>query len=417
MAKKKFYVDLDLQGNQLVSAVAEVLASAPSNPKPGQIYFDSSLKRLRYYADATTGWVNGTPLSAANKNPDVANSYGVYHSTDNEIFLFRSLKAKTSKIALSLTPNGEIEIDANITKTDVGLGNVTNDAQVKRSEMGAVNGVATLGADGKVPATQLPSYVDDVVEFEDQRTSPLSGMTVGKIYYDLTNKVFVVATSATAGNNITPENGKIYVDLSTGKTYRWGGTDLAVISETLALGETSSSAYRGDRGKIAYDHAMNADGMGAPHVSDPERSTWNAKQDTSVTITTPTSSDTQASAGAQTIVSLFQKLVNNIKALYDRFNPSTGHDHNGTNSKKIDYANLTGTGSIVKKYVSAALTGASGTITAATHGCGTTPQVIFVQNGEHVELAWTINASGDIAWSSNMSFVAGDVLKAIVNGI
>ena len=416
MAKKKFYVDLDLQGNQLLSVVAEVLASAPSNPKPGQIYYDSTLKRLRYYTDATMNWVNGTPLSAANKNPDVANSYGVYHNTDNDVFLFRNIKAKTSKIGIGLTPNGEIEIDANITKTDVGLGNVTNDAQVKRSEMGAVNGVATLGADGKVPSTQLPSYVDEVVEFEAQIPTK-TGMTVGKLYYITGTKLLCSATSATAGTDISPEAGKIYVDLQTAKTYRWGGTDLVVISETLALGETEFSAYRGDRGKKAFDHSQNAAGMAVPHVSDADRSNWNAKQDTSVTITTPTSSDTQATAGAQTIVSLFQKLVNNIKALYDRFSPSTGHDHNGTNSKKIDYASLTGTGSIVKKYVSAALTGASGTITAATHGCGTTPQVIFVQNGEHIELAWTINASGDIAWGSNISFVAGDVLKAIVNGI
>ena len=416
MAKKKFYVDLDLQGNQLLSVVAEVLASAPSNPKPGQIYFDSYLKRLRYYADATTGWVNGTPLSAANKNGDVDNSYGVYHSTENDIFLFRNIKGKSSKISVSLSGAGEIEIDANITKTDVGLGNVTNDAQVKRSEMGAVNGVATLGADGKVPSTQLPSYVDDVVEFEAQIPTK-TGMTVGKLYYITGTKLLCSATSATAGTDINPEAGKIYVDLQTAKTYRWGGIDLVVISETLALGETSSSAYRGDRGKIAYDHSQNASGMSTPHVSDADRSNWNAKQSTDVVISAPTASDAQASAGSQGIGSLFQRLVDNIKALYDRFSPSTGHDHNGTNSKKIDYASLTGTGSIVKKYVSAALTGASGTITAATHGCGTTPLVIFVQNGEHIELAWTINASGDIAWGSNISFVAGDVLKAIVNGI
>ena len=416
MAKKKFYVDLDLQGNQLLSVVAEVLASAPSNPKPGQIYYDSTLKRLRYYTDATTNWVNGTPLSAANKNPDVANSYGVYHSTDNDVFIFRNIKAKTSKIGIGLSANGEIEIDANISKSDVGLANVTNDAQVKRTEMGAVNGVATLGADGKVPSTQLPSYVDDVVEMAAQIPTK-TGMTVGNLYYITGTKLLCSATSATAGTDITPEAGKIYVDLQTAKTYRWGGTDLAVISETLALGETSSSAFRGDKGKEAYDHSRLAVDHAKPHVTDSEREDWNAKQDTSVTITTPTASDTQATAGFQNLVSLFQKLVNNIKAIYDRFNASTGHDHNGTNSKKIDYSNLTGTGSIVKKYVSAALTGLSGTITAATHGCGTTPQVIFAQTGEHIELAWTINASGDIAWSSNMAFVAGDVLKAIVNGI
>ena len=53
-------------------------------------------------------------------------------------------------------------------------------------------------------------------------------------------------------------DGKIYIDLATGKTYRWSGSAFAVISETLALGETSSTAYRGDRGKTAYDHSQKA---------------------------------------------------------------------------------------------------------------------------------------------------------------
>lgn len=53
--------------------------------------------------------------------------------------------------------------DVNISPANVGLGNVTNHAQVKRTEMGVANGVATLGADGKVPSGQLPSYVDDVL--------------------------------------------------------------------------------------------------------------------------------------------------------------------------------------------------------------------------------------------------------------
>ena len=52
----------------------------------------------------------------------------------------------------------------NVTKAQIGLSNVTNDAQVKRSEMGVSNGVATLDSQGKVPASQLPSYVDDVIE-------------------------------------------------------------------------------------------------------------------------------------------------------------------------------------------------------------------------------------------------------------
>ena len=110
--------------------------------------------------------------------------------------------------------------NVNITKANVGLGNVTNDAQVKRSEMGVANGVATLDADGKVPAAQLPSYVDDVLEFDKKASFPATG-----------------------------EADKIYVAKDTNLTYRWGGTAYVEISVSLALGETSSTAYAGDKGK------------------------------------------------------------------------------------------------------------------------------------------------------------------------
>jgi len=56
----------------------------------------------------------------------------------------------------------------------------------------------------------------------------------------------------------TGETGKIYIAIDTNKTYRWGGTGYVEISASLALGETSSTAYRGDRGKTAYDHSQSA---------------------------------------------------------------------------------------------------------------------------------------------------------------
>ena len=109
-------------------------------------------------------------------------------------------------------------------KTDIGLSNVTNDAQVKRSEMGVANGVATLDSDGKVPSNQLPSYVDDVIEVENYEALPGTG-----------------------------ETGKIYVDISTNKTYRWSGSIYVNIGSSLSLGETSSTAYAGDKGKAVTD--------------------------------------------------------------------------------------------------------------------------------------------------------------------
>jgi len=120
--------------------------------------------------------------------------------------------------------------NVNITKANVGLGNVTNDAQVKRSEMGVANGVATLDADGKVPAAQLPSYVDDVLEFDKKASFPATG-----------------------------EADKIYVAKDTNLTYRWSGTAYVEISVSLALGETSSTAYAGDKGKALANRVTAAE--------------------------------------------------------------------------------------------------------------------------------------------------------------
>ena len=121
------------------------------------------------------------------------------------------------------------------TKTET---NTLLEGKISTSQKGANNGVAELDSNGKVPSSQLPSYVDDIIE---------------GYYY---NSKFYSDSSHTI--EITPENGKIYVDLSSNKTYRWSGTAYVEISESLALGETSSTAYRGDRGKIAYDHATDS---------------------------------------------------------------------------------------------------------------------------------------------------------------
>ena len=92
---------------------------------------------------------------------------------------------------------------------------------------GAANGYAGLDGTGKVPANQLPAFVDDVLEYANLASFPGSGTT-----------------------------GIIYVAIDTNMTYRWGGSSYINISQSLALGETSSTAYRGDRGKTAYDHSQ-----------------------------------------------------------------------------------------------------------------------------------------------------------------
>lgn len=91
---------------------------------------------------------------------------------------------------------------------------------------------ATL-VDGKIPSSQLPSYVDDVIEKPTRSEFPVPG-----------------------------ESGKIYVAQDTNITYRWSGTGYVEISQSLALGETAQTAFRGDHGKSAYEHSQSS---GNPH--------------------------------------------------------------------------------------------------------------------------------------------------------
>lgn len=149
-----------------------------------------------------------------------------------------------------------------VTKAQVGLGNVTNDAQVKRSEMGVANGVATLDADGKVPAAQLPSYVDDIIDvyatYSKSDTGVLSDVT---LYLDAAHTQLV-----------TGEAGKIYQNIADGEPqyqFRWTGT---IFSQTgassLILGEVTGTAYDGAKGKANADNIAKIKGTSLSHIKD-----------------------------------------------------------------------------------------------------------------------------------------------------
>lgn len=105
---------------------------------------------------------------------------------------------------------------------------ITSSLNAFISTKGQPGGLAELDSTGKVPAAQLPSYVDDVLEYSTKAQFPQTG-----------------------------ETGKIYVAKDTNLTYRWTGTQYLEISQSLALGETPSTAYPGDKGKANRD-ALNS---------------------------------------------------------------------------------------------------------------------------------------------------------------
>lgn len=129
----------------------------------------------------------------------------------------------SGKVSRTLAINGRaLAHDITLSASDVGA--------IPTSSLGKASGVAELDSSGKVPSSQLPSYVDDVIEATAKSNFPTTG-----------------------------EAGKIYVDTSTNKTYRWSGSAYAEISSGgVSLGTTSSTAGRGDWTKTAYDHSQVA---------------------------------------------------------------------------------------------------------------------------------------------------------------
>lgn len=123
------------------------------------------------------------------------------------------------------------------TKQAAAIKVVQDDLNTFKATKGSNNGIASLDENGKVPAAQLPSYVDDVVEADTKDELPDTG-----------------------------ETGKIYVTKDDNLTYRWSGTDYVEISQSLALGETDSTAYAGSKGKkLADDVAAHIANHENPH--------------------------------------------------------------------------------------------------------------------------------------------------------
>lgn len=132
------------------------------------------------------------------------------------------------------TPSSHTHDDRYYTESEVDSklnGKAASSHKHAAADITSVNASAITG---RIAAANLPSYVDDVLEYAGTSKFPSTG-----------------------------EAGKIYTDTTTNKIYRWGGSSYVVISDTIALGETNSTAYRGDRGKTAYNHSQITSGN--PH--------------------------------------------------------------------------------------------------------------------------------------------------------
>lgn len=115
---------------------------------------------------------------------------------------------------------------------------------------GANNGVAELDENGKIPMSQIPGGADDVrPAYGDVTFDEFGNVTDIQVYEDVDHTV-----------PMTPEAHIVYLDVGETRSknfqYMWSGNGWARLGSSLVIGESASNAYRGDRGKIAYDHSQ-----------------------------------------------------------------------------------------------------------------------------------------------------------------
>lgn len=178
----------------------------------------------------------------------------VFIGTDTTVFLTPTLDTMDSTIAAKAASNHTHSGYASSSHTHDGYATSTHahaaseitglsDALALKADASSITAKADL-VDGKVPTSQLPSFVDDIVEYAGVANFPTTG-----------------------------ETGKIYVDTSANTIYRWGGSDYVQIPTSVAVGETCNCAHRGDHGKYAYDHSINGD----HHVTPEQKQSWDSK--------------------------------------------------------------------------------------------------------------------------------------------
>ena len=265
----------------------DMVTDKPTNFPPSSHNHDD-----RYYTEAEMNTKLTAKLDTTGNASNVTNTF-TQASTLANLTTGEKLSVSFGKIMKAIADLishiGNKSNPHAVTKSQVGLGNVTNDAQVKRSEMGVSSGVATLDTTGKVPSSQLPSYVDDVLEY--------------------TNK---------AGFPTTGESGKIYIDKATNITYRWSGTAYVEISPSLALGETSSTAYPGNKGKTTTDNvnAILAGTKVVPKATD--ANTLDGKDSTNFASAADLAKKLDKSGG--TMEGVF-----NVDTLYFKVNTASGY--------------------------------------------------------------------------------------------
>lgn len=213
----KFPGNGDFCGGEVQNAKLQSLSSTPQDASEARFWYDSVNHRPMFH--------NGT--SATEFGRIYSEGDGIDISSSNVVSIDNSVSGAT-KCKVTYNNQGLITSGADLSSSDIPDLSAT---YVATSLLGANSGVATLGADGKVPSSQLPSFVDDVID--SYTVSGATALSSGWL------------SKTSGGSALTPETDKIYVVVSTGdyqnKTYRWSGSTYVEISASPGAATESAA--------------------------------------------------------------------------------------------------------------------------------------------------------------------------------
>lgn len=146
---------------------------------------------------------------------------------------------------------GDAAVKAQVDRLDTKIDDVNEDLQDFKALKGQPNGLAELDGNGKVPASQLPSYVDDVMDaYATYTVSPTGVLQDIQLYADAEHETPIVG-----------ERDKIYVNVTPGEVsyqFRWSGSQWVHIdSNAIIIGDITGTAYDGGKGK-AMENVVNS---------------------------------------------------------------------------------------------------------------------------------------------------------------
>lgn len=146
---------------------------------------------------------------------------------------------------------GDAAVKAQVDRLDTKIDDVNEDLQDFKALKGQPNGLAELDGNGKVPASQLPSYVDDVVDaYATYTVSPTGVLQNIQLYADAEHETPIVG-----------ERDKIYINVTPGEVsyqFRWSGSQWVHIdSNAIIIGDITGTAYDGGKGK-AMENVVNS---------------------------------------------------------------------------------------------------------------------------------------------------------------